>query len=147
MGRISDVPEGEWTVLRTGMTPTGVVNEPASPEATGYEVDKMSSKHAEEHFDAYIGQILRRIPAADRKSFKILVQDSYEVGGQNFTDDMIPIFKQRYGYDPVPYLPVLSGVVVGSEQDSDAFLWDLRRLVADKCHCVCQAHQGNTFGM
>ena len=127
-----DVPEGEWTVLRTGMTPTGVVNEPASPEATGYEVDKMSSKHAEEHFDAYIGQILRRIPAADRKSFKILVQDSYEVGGQNFTDDMIPIFKQRYGYDPVPYLPVLSGVVVGSEQDSDAFLWDLRRLVADK---------------
>lgn len=127
-----DVPEGEWTVLRTGMTPTGVVNEPASPEATGYEVDKMSSKHAEEHFDAYIGQILRRIPAADRKSFKILVQDSYEVGGQNFTDDMIPIFKQRYGYDPVPYLPVLSGVVVGSEHDSDAFLWDLRRLVADK---------------
>lgn len=127
-----DVPEGEWTVLRTGMTPTGVVNEPAIPEATGYEVDKMSSKHAEEHFDAYIGQILRRIPAADRKSFKILVQDSYEVGGQNFTDDMIPIFKQRYGYDPVPYLPVLSGVVVGSEHDSDAFLWDLRRLVADK---------------
>ena len=32
----------------------------------------------------------------------------------------------------MPYLPVLSGVVVGSEHDSDAFLWDLRRLVADK---------------
>lgn len=127
-----DVPEGEWTVLRTGMTPTGVVNEPACPDATGYEVDKLSRKHAEEHFDAYIGEILRRIPADDRKSFKLLVQDSYEVGGQNFTDDMIPVFKERYGYDPVPYLPVLSGVVVGSQHDSDAFLWDLRRLVADK---------------
>lgn len=127
-----DVPEGEWTVLRTGMTPTGVVNEPACPDATGYEVDKLSRKHAEEHFDAYIGEILRRIPADERKSFKLLVQDSYEVGGQNFTDDMIPVFKERYGYDPVPYLPVLSGVVVGSQNDSDAFLWDLRRLVADK---------------
>lgn len=127
-----DVPEGEWTVLRTGMTPTGVVNEPACPDATGYEVDKLSRKHAEEHFDAYIGEILRRIPADERKSFKLLVQDSYEVGGQNFTDDMIPVFKERYGYDPVPYLPVLSGVVVGSQHDSDAFLWDLRRLVADK---------------
>lgn len=127
-----DVPEGEWTVLRTGMTPTGVVNEPACPDATGYEVDKLSCKHAEEHFDAYIGEILRRIPADERKSFKLLVQDSYEVGGQNFTDDMIPVFKERYGYDPVPYLPVLSGVVVGSQHDSDAFLWDLRRLVADK---------------
>ncbi|WP_445323579.1 glycosyl hydrolase [Prevotella sp. HCN-7019] len=129
---IWDVPEGEWTVLRTGMTPTGVVNEPACPDATGYEVDKLSRKHAEEHFDAYIGEILRRIPADERKSFKLLVQDSYEVGGQNFTDDMIPVFKERYGYDPVPYLPVLSGVVVGSQHDSDAFLWDLRRLVADK---------------
>lgn len=127
-----DVPEGEWTVLRTGMTPTGVVNEPACPDATGYEVDKLSRKHAEEHFDAYIGEILRRIPADERKSFKLLVQDSYEVGGQNFTDDMIPVFRERYGYDPVPYLPVLSGVVVGSQHDSDAFLWDLRRLVADK---------------
>ena len=127
-----DVPEGEWTVLRTGMTPTGVVNEPACPDATGYEVDKLSRKHAEEHFDAYIGEILRRIPADERKSFKLLVQDSYEVGGQNFTDDMIPVFKERYGYDPVPYLPVLSGVVVGNQHDSDAFLWDLRRLVADK---------------
>lgn len=127
-----DVPEGEWTVLRTGMTPTGVVNEPACPDATGYEVDKLSRKHAEEHFDAYIGEILRRIPADERKSFKLLVQDSYEVGGQNFTDDMIPVFKERYGYDPVPYLPVLGGVVVGSQHDSDAFLWDLRRLVADK---------------
>lgn len=127
-----DVPEGEWTVLRTGMTPTGVVNDPACPDATGYEVDKLSRKHAEEHFDAYIGEILRRIPADERKSFKLLVQDSYEVGGQNFTDDMIPVFKERYGYDPVPYLPVLSGVVVGSQHDSDAFLWDLRRLVADK---------------
>lgn len=127
-----DVPEGEWTVLRTGMTPTGVVNEPACPDATGYEVDKLSRKHAEEHFDTYIGEILRRIPADERKSFKLLVQDSYEVGGQNFTDDMILVFKERYGYDPVPYLPVLSGVVVGSLHDSDAFLWDLRRLVADK---------------
>lgn len=37
-----DVPPGEWVVLRTGMAPTGVVNEPACPEATGLEIDKMS---------------------------------------------------------------------------------------------------------
>lgn len=127
-----DVPQGEWLVLRTGMAPTGVYNEPASPDATGYEVDKMSKKHAEAHFDAYIGEILRRIPAEDRKTFKVVVQDSYEVGGQNFTDDLIPIFKQRYGYDPTPYLPVLNGLVVESQRNSDAFLWDLRRLVADR---------------
>lgn len=127
-----EVPQGEWVVLRTGMAPTGVVNEPACPEATGYEIDKMSKKHAETHFNAYIGEMLRRIPAKDRKTFRVLVQDSYEVGGQNFTDDFIRIFQQRYGYDPLPYLPTLEGVVIGSQHQSDAFLWDLRRLVADK---------------
>lgn len=127
-----NAPEGEWLILRMGMAPTGVYNEPACPDATGYEVDKMSKKHTEAHFDAYIGEILRRIPAEDRKTFKVVVQDSYEVGGQNFTDDLIPIFKERYGYDPTPYLPVLNGIVVESQRNSDAFLWDLRRLVADR---------------
>ena len=127
-----DVPEGEWVILRTGMTPTGTKNAPASPEATGYEVDKMSKEHVAMHFDGYMGEILKRIPEADRKCFKVVVQDSYETGGQNFTDDFLAQFKQRYGYDPMPYLPVYLGKVVGSEEESDRFLWDVRRLVADK---------------
>ena len=127
-----DVPEGEWVILRTGMTPTGTKNAPASPEATGYEVDKMSKKHVAKHFDGHMGEILKRIPEADRKSFKVVVQDSYETGGQNFTDGFLDEFKQRYGYDPLPYLPVYNGLVVNSEQESDRFLWDMRRMVADK---------------
>ena len=127
-----DAPEGDWVVMRTGMYPTGVTNAPASPEATGLEIDKMSKKHAETHFNAYLGEIYKRIPAEDRKCWKIVVQDSYETGGQNFTDNFLQIFKERYGYDPLPFLPVYAGVVVGSEEISDRFLWDMRRLVADK---------------
>jgi hypothetical protein len=127
-----DVPEGDWIISRTGMTPTGTVNSPASPEATGYEVDKMSKVHAEKHFYGHMGEILKRIPEADRKCFKVVVQDSYETGGQNFTDGFIGEFKQKYGYDPTPYLPVYQGLVVNSRQESDRFLWDMRRIVADK---------------
>lgn len=127
-----DVPEGEWTILRMGMTPTQVTNSPASPEATGLEVDKMSKKWVAEHFDRFIGEILRKIPEADRKSFKVVVQDSYETGGQNFTDDFLTEFKKIYGYDPTPYLPAYKGFVVNSQLESDRFLWDMRRMVADK---------------
>lgn len=127
-----DVPEGEWTVLRMGMAPTQVTNSPASPEATGLEVDKMSKEWVAEHFDRFIGEIVRRIPEADRKSFKVVVQDSYETGGQNFTDGFLTEFEERYGYDPVPYLPVYNGFVVNSPLESDRFLWDMRRIVADK---------------
>lgn len=127
-----EVPEGKWVIRRMAMLPTGVTNSPAAPEATGPEIDKMSKKHVAFHFDAFIGDILKRIPEADRKTFKVVVQDSYETGGQNWTDDMISVFKERYGYDPVPYLPVLEGTVVSNPDISDRFLWDLRRLIADR---------------
>ncbi|MDR1454392.1 MAG: glycoside hydrolase family 2 [Tannerella sp.] len=127
-----DVPDGEWVVTRTAMRTTGVTNAPAAPEGRGLETDKMSKKHIEAHFDAFIGEILRRIPESDRRTFRVVVEDSYETGGLNWTDDMIEKFQDAYGYSPVPYLPVLNGVIVGSCDLSDRFLWDLRRLVADR---------------
>ncbi|GAB6010262.1 glycosyl hydrolase [Dysgonomonas reticulitermitis] len=127
-----NVPAGEWKIIRSGMVPTGTRNSPASPEGEGLEIDKMSKKHVAAHFDAFMGEIIRRIPSEDRKTWKVVVQDSYEVGGQNWTDDFIEDFKARYNYDPVPFIPAFNGYVVGSRDITDRFLWDLRRFVADK---------------
>ncbi len=127
-----DIPEGDWIILQTGWLPTGVTNAPASVEGRGLEVDKMSREHVAKHFDAFLGEIMRRIPAADRKTFKVAVQDSYETGGQNWTDGFEDKFQQAFGYDPRPYLPVYFGHVVGSQDESDRFLWDVRRFVADQ---------------
>ncbi len=127
-----DVPPGHWIIQRTGMTPTGMSNSPASPEARGFEVDKMNRTLARHHFDSFIGEIFRRMPAADRKAFRRVVADSYEMGAQNWTDGFGKQFKKRYGYDPKPWLPVLSGRILGSADQSERFLWDLRRLVADR---------------
>ncbi len=132
-GRLNwNVPAGKWIIMRTGMTPTQVTNSPASPEGRGLEVDKMNSGHVRQHFNAFLGEIIKRIPPEDRKTWKVTVEDSYETGGQNWTDSLIEKFKTNYGYDPLPYLPVMQGKVVGSEDQSDRFLWDLRRFVADK---------------
>lgn len=125
-------PEGRWMVMRTGMRPTGITNGPAAPEGTGHEIDKLTDKYLQHHFDSFIGEILRRIPERDRRTFKVIVADSYEKGGQNFSDDFIGEFTRRYGYSPVPYLPVYDGIVVGNRDMSDRFLWDMRRFVADR---------------
>ena len=127
-----DVPAGDWIVLRTALTPTGTKNGPAPPEATGYEVDKMNRTALKAHFDAYVGNLLKRMPAADRKSWKHVVADSYEQGPQNWTDGFAADFHKRYGYDPLRFLPVMTGRIVGSAEQSDRFLWDVRRLVADR---------------
>ena len=126
------VPEGQWIVMQMGMLPTGVTNAPAAPEATGLEVDKMNKEDLEVHFNAFMGKILSTIPAADREAFKYVVADSYETGSENWTDGLAGDFQKQYGYDPLPWLPVLSGRIVGSADRSDRFLWDLRRLIADR---------------
>ncbi|MDO5309592.1 MAG: glycosyl hydrolase [Planctomycetia bacterium] len=127
-----DVPEGDWVVERFGAVPTGTKNAPAVPEATGYEVDKMSAEHALEHFNAYMLDLINRFPKEDMKSFTTIVQDSYEMGGQNYTDNLAEKFKASFGYDPTAYLPVYYGAVAGNLDVSERFLWDLRRFIADE---------------
>jgi len=128
---VEDVPEGEWTVLRIGMTPTGTQNSPAAPQGKGYEIDKASSELARFHFEQYMLELIKRIPEESRPALKYLIADSYEMGSQNWSDGYSQRFQAKFGYDPVKYLPVISGRVVGSVEESDRFLWDLRRLVAD----------------
>ncbi|MEX6689687.1 glycosyl hydrolase [Danxiaibacter flavus] len=125
------VPQGEWIIASFGMLPTGVTNAPAPPEGRGLEIDKLSSDYTKHHFDAFVGKVQNSLTKEEGKSLKWVVADSYETGSQNWTDKMTTLFKKQYGYDPLPWLPVLSGRVVASQDQSDRFLWDLRRLVAD----------------
>jgi hypothetical protein len=127
-----EVPDGDWIILQTGMLLTGTVNHPAAAEGTGYEVDKMNKEAAFAHFDAYAGKILARIPSEEKKGIRHLVADSYETGSENWTEGFEENFRDTYGYDPIPWLPVLTGRVVESADRSERFLWDIRRLVADR---------------
>ncbi|MDR0700528.1 MAG: glycoside hydrolase family 2, partial [Tannerella sp.] len=126
-----DAPAGKWLVLRMGMLPNGTLVAPASPEGEGYEMDKLSVEFIQHHFDSFLGEVFRRIPAEDRKTFKVVVMDSWEKGGQDFTDGFIDSMKSRYGYDPLPFLPALTGYLVGSPEQSERFLWDVRQLASE----------------
>ena len=126
-----NAPEGDWTIQYFGMTPTGSTNLPAAPRGKGLEVDKMSKKHLAVHFDNFVGELLRRIPEESKSAFKYAILDSYETGSQNWTDNYGIKFEKKYGYSPIKYLPVLSGRIVGSVDESERFLWDLRRAIAD----------------
>lgn len=127
-----DVPEGEWTVMRFGMVPTGTKNSPSAPQGKGYEIDKASSTIARFHFANYVGELLERVPEENRSALKYIIADSYEQGSQNWTDGFEKRFKEKYGYNPKKYLPVYAGKIVNSVEESNRFLWDLRRLVADE---------------
>ena len=49
-------PAGDWKIVRFGYSLTGKQNHPASPEATGLEVDKMDAVAVKNYFENYLNQ-------------------------------------------------------------------------------------------
>lgn len=124
-------PPGEWIVLRMGYSLTGKRNQPATPEATGLEVDKLSREAVRHYAEHYFGLLEKAGGKGLGKSgIAALLQDSIETGAMNWTEHMIEEFTRLRGYDPTPWLPTLTGVVIESAAHSDRFLWDFRRTIA-----------------
>ncbi|MGZ5496547.1 MAG: glycosyl hydrolase, partial [Candidatus Aminicenantales bacterium] len=125
-------PAGRWTVLRFGYSLTGARNSPASPEATGLEVDKLDRAHVKAYFDNYLDQYKSATGGLmGKRGLQYVVTDSWEAGTANWTDRMFAEFAKRRGYDMHPWLPVLAGRIVDSAETSDRFLWDFRKTLAD----------------
>jgi len=125
-------PEGKWIILRLGYSLTGHQNSPASPEATGLEVDKLNPVFVKKYFDNYLDQYKDATGGLiGNRGLQYIITDSWEAGTQNWTDNMFNEFKNRRGYDMLNWLPALTGYVVESAEASDRFLWDFRRTLEE----------------
>jgi hypothetical protein len=126
-------PDGNWIVMRIGYSLLGITNHPATAEATGLEVDKLDRRYVKDYFEKYLDSYKEAVgpELIGKKGIHYVINDSWEAGSQNWTDDMIAQFRKLRGYDPTPWLPVLSGRVVESSAASDRFLWDFRKTIAD----------------
>ncbi len=135
-------PAGQrWTVVRLGYSLTGTNNHPATPEATGLEVDKYDAGAVRHYIETYLAKYEATTGPElfGRHGLRSLVADSTEVGASNWTPRFVEQFQKLRGYDPRPWLPALVGVIVGSRSRSDAFLYDFRRTFAD---LVATEHYG-----
>jgi hypothetical protein len=128
------VPEGEWTIIRTGHVATGAPLVCVLPEMTegALAVDWLNAASVDTMFK-YMGDILIADAGKEHvgKTLKYFHTDSYEDGYPNWTDKLLAKFKSYRGYDPTPYLPVFLGRIVGSAEISDRFLYDYRKTAAD----------------
>ncbi|HMS20793.1 glycosyl hydrolase [uncultured Sphingorhabdus sp.] len=134
-------PPGRWQVLRLGWSLTGKENHPATVEGTGLEVDKYDAAAVQRYIDQYLASYDKAVgqERIGKNGIRAFLNDSIEVGPANWTPKLIDEFKRRRGYDPVPWLPALTGVVVDDMVRSDAFLYDFRRTLAD---LIAENHYG-----
>ena len=117
----------EWTIMRFGHTITGMQNHPAPEGARGLECDKFSKSA----MDFYFENCVKPIIDFSGEGLKGLLVDSYEAREQNWTPLMPQEFKAAHGYDIKKYLPAFSGRVIGSTEQTERFLFDVRRTFAD----------------
>ncbi len=133
-----EVPPGEWVVFRMGYTSSGKKNHPATAEGVGFEVDKFDPglvrRHSEEALKRMSGGGLG-IP-----SLRMFHADSWEAGGQTWSENLAAEFQRRNGYSLLPFLPVLGAIQVGDADTTRRFLEDyrstIRALVAESFYGV-----------
>ncbi len=124
-----DVPPGDWTVMRLGRTITGQVTRPAPEPGLGLESDKFDKGSLDAHFANFVGSLLKTTgePKRDGTGFTTMHFDSWEMSSQNWSVRFREQFREKRGYDPLPYLPAMFGHPVGGVEIAERFLWDLRR--------------------
>jgi hypothetical protein len=126
-----DVPAGDWTILRIGYTTTGVVNGPATLAGRGLECDKMDTSALNAHFTGFPAKLAETAGTFTGNTFKYLFIDSWECKYQNWTQNFPAEFARLRGYPIIPWLPVISGEVVGNMEASERFLQDYRATIAE----------------
>lgn len=124
-------PEGNWTIVRIGYTTTAEVVAAAPDAGIGLDCDKFSKEALDKHFDLFLDPLLEKLKPWCGTTLEALVVDSWEAGKQNWTEGLPDYFKTKRGYDIMPYLPAVTGRIVGSVDETERFLWDFRRTHTD----------------
>ena len=127
-----NAPEGDWTIYRFGASLTGKKNHPASPEATGLEVDKIDPDAWKRYFRNYLDMYKDASGGLiGERGIQYVLTDSYEAGHVNWSPHLFEEFERRRGYDPVPFLPAVTGVIVRDVERSEKFLLDWRKTIGE----------------
>lgn len=126
-----NLPKGNWTVMRFGYTSTGAFNWPASKWGKGLECDKFSKTAFKSHFDAFAKKVIDNSKDTAPNAVQYIEIDSYEMGGQNWTDNFDDIFKKAKGYPIFSYLPIFAGRYVEDATTVENFSFDINDVYTD----------------
>ena len=121
------LPKGSWCLLRMGHTSTGQTHA-TDGKGMGLEVDRFSPAAVKKLFDSWYAPLLNR-PHGDVVSY--LYIDPREWGSQNWGCQFAEEFKVRRGYDLIPYLPVMAGVLLESASRYEQVQNDIRLTIEE----------------
>lgn len=125
------IPKGRWEIIRMGHAATDAKVSTSSGKWNGRVIDHLSPAALQDYWNDNIAPLLEAIGPMAGTTLRYLHTDSWEGGGMNWTSGMEEEFSKRRGYDPLPWLPVLSGTILNSREESNAFLADFRKTIGE----------------
>ncbi|HTL73193.1 MAG TPA: glycosyl hydrolase [bacterium] len=125
-------PGGVWRILRLGYTLNDHCRVSTCSDGwDGYALDPFDAGAFRRYWDAVVEPLIADAGPLAGKSLKYLHTDSWEVEVANWTPTLREEFRLRRGYDLLPWLPVITGSIVNSREESNRFLNDFRRTMGD----------------
>jgi len=103
-------------ILRIGHASTGHTNATAGG-GKGLECDKFSAEAVTKQLDHWFALFTQRPHSA---ALRYMHVDSWECGSQNWSSTFAHEFRQRRGYDLLPFLPVYAGVPIDAMPEAQA---------------------------
>ena len=119
-----------WVLHRIGYTTTGKTNGPAGG-GIGLEADKFNSAALDVQIASWFGKAAGRYKKLMGKVLVGSHTDSWECGSQNWSPVFREEFIKRRGYDPILFLPAMTGVPIESADVSERFLHDVRQTISE----------------
>jgi hypothetical protein len=132
-----EVPAGQWIIERIGHTTTGSSTRPPVKGGNGLECDKLSREAMDVQFTNMMGKLIAEVGSSAGKNQTLVAThiDSWEVGSQNWTPKLREEFQKRRGYDPLPYLPDVTGAndhaTIGDPEMARRFRWDFDQTISE----------------
>ena len=127
-----NVPAGKWTIMRFVMTNTGYPLVVPSPKSRGPMIDFLDPDASRMHFEHVVEKLQSELGDIADSPLKYLEVDSLELGHDTiWTEEIVGKFKERYGYGPLPYLPLLRGWKFEDADVQERFLYDWKKHISD----------------
>jgi hypothetical protein len=125
-------PAGEWQILRFGYTIADHADVSTASEGwRGYALDVLDAGAFQRYWDKVVEPLIADAGPLAGHTLKYLHTDSWEVEAINWTPTLREEFRQRRGYDLLPFLPALADRIVESRVITDRFLDDFRKTLGD----------------
>lgn len=120
-------PAGDWVVVRFGCSTSPREYRAYTKFGDGprsWEIDPFRSSTMDHHFAKTVGELIKDVPQQVGRTFQFVQIDSSEIDWPDWTPAFREEFKNRRGYDPLPYLAARARMVVDTPDITARFQED-----------------------